>query len=215
MYITGLHPSFREWAPKTLSGEGLQSVFCYVNEITLGKHLECALSPGEATRRWEGWNFQSLIPKLCRGEWGWCLRSNDNGHWFNQCLYNEGSKKPQRTGLKGRPYWNTRRCGESRVPAKGMEDSFSLPIACIGISSMGYTWLTLIYNEQIVLKKKKRERDWPKCKKKKKRKKRKKSKEWDACKWLWKISNISLGMHSTHVHSGACAQERSIKILIY
>ena len=94
MYIIGLHPSFRDWAPKTLSEEGLQGIFCYINEITLGKHLECALSPGEATRWLEGWKFQSPIPKLCRMEGGWWLRSSDNGHQFNQlCLYSEDSIK--------------------------------------------------------------------------------------------------------------------------
>ena len=73
-YKFDLHPCFTELksleSPKSLSNRG---VFCYVNEVTLGKNLRMGApwqwnQPGD-----ESWDFQSHPHDLWGGEGSWRL----------------------------------------------------------------------------------------------------------------------------------------------
>ena len=111
--IFGLHPWCLTHSPeihwKFLSVESDKNVFCYVNEVTFGKHL--SLGAGYQWLWLESWNFQSHRDlREGKGPGGWI-------QWFNQvCRCDEASVKIQNKDFPGGPVTKTS-CSQCRGPA--------------------------------------------------------------------------------------------------
>ena len=146
-YIFGLCPLLRHRVHKPLEFPKWwehKSVFCYVNEVTLGLHLRM----GAGCRENQPWDQRVGIfspPAHDRHPtWGWKLNQLplDNNlvnlDYYVMKLHKSAKGWVQRAC----PLVTTWRCWESSPPGESMEASHSFPIPCTMHSSI---WLFLNY----------------------------------------------------------------------